>query len=72
MNDAIEVWRDYVKKNGFDDLYLINAESHDFDSDNKYENFDASVQFFSHKMQNIWHKDNNAVILNPEFKGRVL
>ena len=71
MNAAIEVWRDYVKENGFDDLYLINAESHDYDSENKYENFDASVQFLSHKMQKNWRKDNNAVILNPEFTGRV-
>ena len=27
MNAAIKVWRDYVKQNGFDDLYLINAEA---------------------------------------------
>ena len=71
MNDAIEIWREYVKKNGFDDLYLINAESHDFDSDNKYENFDASMQYFSHKMCKHLNKDKDAVILNPEFKGNV-
>ena len=71
MNAAIEVWKDYVKQNGFEDLYLINAESQDFDSDNKYDNFDASVQFFSYKMQKRWIKDENAVILNPEFTGRV-
>ena len=71
MNAAIEVWRDYVKQNGFNDLYLINAESQDFDSDNKYDNFDASVQFFSYKMQKRWIKDENAVILNPEFTGSV-
>ena len=71
MNNAIQIWRDYVKKNGFDDLYLINAESHDFDSDNKYENFDASVQYFSHKMCKHLSRDENAVILNPEFNGNV-
>jgi O-antigen biosynthesis protein len=71
MNAAIEIWRDYVKQNGFNDLYLINAESHDFDSDNKYENFDASVQFFSYKMAKNWRKDKNAVALNPEFTGLV-
>ena len=71
MNDAIELWRDYVKKNGFNDLYIINAEAHDFDSDNKYENFDASVQFFSYKMTKHLNRDNKAVILNPEFKGGV-
>ena len=71
MNNAIKVWRDYVKKNGFDDLHIINAESHDFDSDNKYENFDASMQYFSYKMCKHLHRDENAVILNPEFKGNV-
>ena len=71
MDAAIEVWRDYVTLNGFNDLYLINAESHDFDSNNKYKNFDASVQFFSHKMSKNLHRDRNAVILNPEFKGGV-
>ncbi len=71
MNAAIEVWRDYVKANGFNDLYLINAEAHDFDVDLKYENFDASVQFFSKKMTKHLKRDNKAVILNPEFKGGV-
>ena len=71
MNAAIEIWRDYVKENGFNDLYLINAESHDFDSENKYENFDASVQFFSAKMLKHMPRDKEAVILNPEFKGAV-
>jgi hypothetical protein len=71
LNDAIQIWRDYVKENGFEDLYLINAESHDFDSENKYENFDASVQFFSYKMSKNWHRDLNVDIINPEFKGLV-
>ena len=71
MNDAIEIWRDYVKQNGFDDIYLVNAESHDFDSNNKYENFDASVQFFSYKMSKNWRIDEDAVILNPGFNGAV-
>ena len=71
MNAAIKVWRDYVKQNGFKDLHLINAESQDFDSDNKYDNFDASVQFFSYKMQKRWIRDESAVILNPKFTGSV-
>jgi ubiquinone/menaquinone biosynthesis C-methylase UbiE len=71
MNDAIKIWRDYVKQNGFEDIYLINAESHNFDSVNKYENFDASVQFFSYKMSKNWRKDKKAVIINPEFQGHV-
>jgi len=71
LNNAIQIWRGYVKENGFEDLYLINAESHDFDSENKYENFDASVQFFSYKMSKNWHRDLNVDIINPEFKGLV-
>ena len=68
MNNAIKVWRDYVKKNGFDDLYLINAESHDFDPNNKND-VNASMQFFPNYTSTI--KDENAVILNPEFNGNV-
>ena len=68
MNAAIEVWRDYVKQNGFNDLHLIDAESHNFDPKSKYD-FDASVQFFPN--YTCFIKDENAVILNPEFTGSV-
>jgi len=71
LNAAIELWRDYVKQNGFKDLHLVNAESQDFNSDNKYDKFDASVQFYSYKMQKSWIKDENVIVLNPEFTGSV-
>ena len=68
LNNAIQVWRDYVKKNGFDDLYLMDAESHNFDPNDKYD-VNASIQFFPNYTCTI--KDENAVILNTKFKGSV-
>lgn len=69
MDNAIKVWRDYVKKEGFDDLYLINAEAYDYDLGTKFENFDASVQFNSYKMHKDWKRDNSIIKINPKFKG---
>jgi lipopolysaccharide biosynthesis protein len=71
MLEAIEVWREYAKKEGFNDLYLINAESNNFDSEEKFENFNASVQFNSHKMTKHWQKLNNIPKLNPNFRGLI-
>ena len=68
LNAAIELWRDYVKQNGFKDLHLVNAESHNFDPNDK-ANLDASVQFFPN--YTCFIKDENAIIFNPEFTGSV-
>jgi len=71
MLEAIDVWRDYAKNEGFDDLYLINAESNNFDSEEKYEGFNASVQFNSHKMTRYWHELKNIPKLDPNFSGHI-
>ena len=68
LNAAIELWRNYVKQNGFKDLHLINAESHNFDPNDKAD-FNASVQFFPN--YTCFIKDENAVIFNPKFTGNV-
>lgn len=69
LKEAISIWRNYVKTQGFNDLYLINAEAFDYGSNEKYENFDAAVQFTSYKMAKNYKRDNSIIKINPDFNG---
>ncbi|MDD3984522.1 MAG: glycoside hydrolase family 99-like domain-containing protein [Methanobacterium sp.] len=59
MNDAIKVWRDYVKRNGFDDLYILNTRTGGFHSHPSEWGIDATLEFppnqgFAAVHQNIY------------------
>jgi lipopolysaccharide biosynthesis protein len=45
VNAATEIWRQEVKKAGFEDLYLIRVENFDQDIEPSSHGFDASMEF---------------------------
>jgi len=69
MAEAIKTWREYVKKHGFDDLYLINTRTGGF-NENPYEwGLNATVEFPPNMIAPV--KQNNLRILNPQFNGKI-
>lgn len=63
--------REVAKRNGFDNLYLITANSHDFGDDPSHWGFDAMVEFPPHQMKNkeIYIPEG---IINPNFTANIL
>ncbi|WP_131538476.1 glycosyltransferase WbsX family protein [Pedobacter nototheniae] len=45
INEAVSIWREEVKKAGFEDIYLIRVENFLKDLDPKMHDFDASMEF---------------------------
>ena len=45
INKAVEIWREEVKKAGFEDLYLIRVENFQRDLDPRAHSFDAGMEF---------------------------
>lgn len=45
INEAVQLWRDEVKKAGFKDLYLIRVENFEKNIDPKTHGFDAGMEF---------------------------
>jgi len=68
---AIKIWRDYVKKEGFDDLYVMNTRtSGGLDLKPVEWSIDATVEFPPNDMVQVPNNDE-IHILNPDFKGRI-
>ena len=69
LNDAIKIWRSYVKKQGFDDLYILNTRT-DLFKDNPLDwGINATVEFPPNDMVKIRQADN-LKFLNPDFNGK--
>ena len=69
MNAAIKVWKDYVTKNGFDGLYLLNTKTGDFKASPHEWGLDATIDFPPNRFAIVPEK--NFSILNPDFTGRI-
>jgi len=66
------LWRDYCKKAGLGDLYLVSAQFGD-DECRPPEGFDAAVEFPPHIVG--WHQtpiNNQLTVTNPDHQGTVL
>ncbi|BBL62211.1 glycoside hydrolase family 99-like domain-containing protein [Methanobrevibacter arboriphilus] len=65
-----EIWREYGKREGFDDLYLLHTRTGGFESNSLDWGFDGELEF---PPNNISYRDtlNNEKIINPNFKGRI-
>lgn len=66
---TFERWREYCRKSGIGEIYLVGAKSFGFDKQAEF-GMDAAVEFPPHTMKcpDITKSIN---ILNPEFKGQV-
>ncbi len=66
-----KIWREYVKKEGFNDLYLLHTRTGGFKSNSTEWGFNGELEF---PPNNISHKNaiNNEKIINPNFKGKIL
>lgn len=66
---TFERWREYCRKSGMGEIYLVGAKSFGFDKQSEF-GMDAAVEFPPHTMQcpEITERMN---ILNPEFSGQV-
>lgn len=69
MNDAIKLWKDHAKQNGFDGLYLINTRTGGFNAHPSEWGLDATAEFPPNEIAPVTQKNLN--ILNPNFKGRI-
>ena len=69
--DAIEVWRNYVKKEGFDDLYILNTRTGGFKDDPREWGMDATVEFPPNDMIKVSQNKKDLKILNPDFDGYI-
>lgn len=65
-----EIWREYVKKEGFDDLYLLHTRTGGFESNSSDWGFNGELEF---PPNNISYRYtlNNEKIINPNFKGKI-
>lgn len=70
MLKAINIWRQYAKDNGFEDLYIINSQAFGFKDNPADWNINASVEFPPHNTRKENIKDNFR-LLNPEFNGHI-
>jgi glycosyltransferase involved in cell wall biosynthesis len=69
MNDAIKIWKDYAKQNGFDGLYLINTRTGGFKAHPSEWGLDATVEFPPNDIALVRQKKLD--ILNHDFKGHI-
>ena len=69
MNEAIGIWNDYIKQEGFDGLYLLNTRTGTFDASPSEWGLDATIEFPPNRNAVVPHK--NLSILNPNFVGRI-
>lgn len=69
MLKAISLWRDYVKSEGFNDLYLIHTRTGGFKENSEEWNFDAAAEFPPNNIKRVFKKDLK--FINPNFKGKV-
>ena len=70
LTDAIKVWREYIKTQGFDDLYILNTRTGGFEDDPRNWGIDATLEFPPNDMVKVPHKEN-LTILNPNFDGDI-
>ena len=69
MNEAIEIWNNYLKKNGFDGLYLLNTRTGGFNANPSEWGFHATLEFPPNEIAPVSQKNLN--ILNHDFIGRI-
>ncbi|PWB56952.1 MAG: hypothetical protein C3F06_00215 [Candidatus Methanoperedenaceae archaeon] len=66
-----ERWREYCKKQGIGDIYLVAAQSFGFVDPQPY-GFDAAVEFPPHTLHDCRIITNKIKVLNPDFSGNIL
>jgi glycosyltransferase involved in cell wall biosynthesis len=67
---AAEIWRSECRKNGFQGVYLVAAQSFGI-GDPRPFGFDAAVEFPPHNMGNTFIDRNKIPIINPFYTGTV-
>jgi lipopolysaccharide biosynthesis protein len=69
IRKTIKTWREYVKEEGFDGLYVMFTKTGGFDEDPSKWGFDAVLEFPPNKIKRVVQK--NLQFINPNFNGKV-
>jgi glycosyltransferase involved in cell wall biosynthesis len=71
LKAAIKIWRDYAKKQGFDDLHILNTKTDLFRDHPSSWDINGTVQFPPNDMVKKYQNEEELKILNPNFNGKV-
>lgn len=68
--ETIERWREYCKQIGFEDIFLVGAQTFGFENPTLY-GLDAVVEFPPHKIHGCPQINNETDFINKKFTGLV-
>lgn len=69
--ETAERWRDYCRKNGIGEIYLVFNHTHGSFQEPNEIGFDAAAEFPPHNLGNLPDASNKVRILNKNYKGNI-